>query len=121
MVDYDVIQKKQVIESVFFAQVAEVSLQDSEPADATRRSTVPGEAVFKKSLEQHDLPFTFDDGLVSSICPSPEDPIWSVNIKRGILSAFQNTMPRFDLDYQRMDVSYSYSITAKGICNFYVT
>lgn len=53
------------------------------------------------------MPFTFDDGKIPNICPSADEPIWSVNIKRGILSAFQNTMPRFDLNHDSLEV-YSY-------------
>lgn len=51
---------------------------------------------------QNALPFTFQDGQVPHICPAPEDPVWSVNIKRGILSTIQNLMPRFDLDYESL-------------------
>ena len=51
---------------------------------------------------QNALPFTFHDGQVPHICPAPEDPVWSVNIKRGILSTIQNLMPRFDLDYESL-------------------
>ena len=85
-------------------QVSDVTLQDSEPSDATRKSSVPGEAVFKEALEKFDLPFRFHDGQVSDICPSVDEPVWSANIKRGILSAFQNTMTRFDVDGQSLEV-----------------
>jgi hypothetical protein len=81
-----------------------VSLQDSELADETRKSTVPGEKAFKEALELFDLSFTFHDGVVPNICPSVDEPVWSVNIKRGILSSFQNTMPRFDLNHESLDV-----------------
>ena len=75
-------------------------MQDSEPTDASHKSSVPSEAAFQKTLMQNALPFTFHDGQVPHICPAPEDPVWSVNIKRGILSSIQNSMPRFDLDYE---------------------
>lgn len=84
-----------------------MTLQDSEPSDITRRTPVPGEAIFKQAIEQHDMAFAFDDGKISDICPSPDEPAWIVNIKRGILSAFQNNMVRFDLDHQTVEVSYS--------------
>ncbi|KFD57009.1 hypothetical protein M513_02266, partial [Trichuris suis] len=41
-------------------------------------------------LEKYTTQFSFDNGAIRSICPDPVEPIWSVNIKRGILSAFQN-------------------------------
>ncbi|VDK85846.1 unnamed protein product [Litomosoides sigmodontis] len=40
-------------------------------------------------LERSSLRFAFDDGEVKAICPHNTDPIWAVNIKRAILSAFQ--------------------------------
>lgn len=38
------------------------------------------------------MAFSFVDGQIDSICPEADDETWAVNIKRGILSAFQNTM-----------------------------
>ena len=87
-----------------YFKVKDVVLQDSEPSDATRRSSVPGESAFKETLEKYDLSFTFHDGAIPFICPPKDEPAWSVNIKRGILSAFQNTMPRFDLDHETLEV-----------------
>ncbi|EFO23596.1 hypothetical protein LOAG_04890 [Loa loa] len=40
-------------------------------------------------LERSSLRFAFDDGEVKAICPDDTDPIWALNIKRAILSAFQ--------------------------------
>ena len=60
--------------------------------------------AFKKSLEQFALSFSFHDGHISHICPSEQDPAWGVNLKRGILSAFQNTMPRFDIGHHNREV-----------------
>lgn len=90
----------------FFTKVSDVTLQDSEPHDAARKSSVPGEMAFKEALENSDLPFTFHDGVVPHICPSTDEPVWSVNIKRGILSAFQNNMARLDLDYETLEVYF---------------
>ncbi|KAK0393248.1 hypothetical protein QR680_000115 [Steinernema hermaphroditum] len=44
---------------------------------------------YASTLEKHELRFGFQFGRVVSVCPSSEDPAWSVNIKRGFLSAFQ--------------------------------
>ena len=30
--------------------------------------------------------------MVEAVCADSQDPIWVVNMKRGVLSAFQNTM-----------------------------
>lgn len=93
--------------SVLLLQVQDVILQDSDPSDATQKSTIPGEAAFKETLERSGLSFTFHDGGVPYICPSIDEPSWSINIKRGILSSFQNTMVRFDVDHESLDVSNS--------------
>lgn len=85
-------------------KVSDVSLQDSEPLDASRKSPIPGETAFRKTLEASTTAFTFRDGLIPHLCPSSDEPAWSVNIKRGILSALQNTMPRFDLDHESFEV-----------------
>ena len=86
-------------------QLYNVTLQDSNPLDESVKAAVPDEQDFKTLLEQFELPLTFDDGIVSAICPAKDDPTWSVNIKRGILSTLQNTMPRFDLtDYRAREV-----------------
>jgi hypothetical protein len=53
--------------------------------------------------------FSFGDGLISEICPSGNETSWVLNFKRGILSAFQNTMKRFDVDHWSTDVRYSYT------------
>lgn len=38
------------------------------------------------------MSFAFVDGRIESICPRSDDETWAVNIRRGILSALQNTM-----------------------------
>ena len=86
-------------------QMTDVSLQDSEPSDAMRKTVVSNEDMFKQAVEQHELAFTFNDGEILHICPSPDEPAWVVNVKRGILSSFQNTMARFDLDHRTVEVN----------------
>ena len=43
-------------------------------------------------MQAKPLSFAFVDGKIESVCPPTDEEIWVVNIKRGILSAFQNTM-----------------------------
>lgn len=59
---------------------------------------------FKASLERYALRFTFDDGLIHELCPDRREPIWTLNIKRGILSILQNSMRRFDVDHRGDEV-----------------
>ncbi|XP_067125942.1 vitellogenin-like [Centruroides vittatus] len=51
-------------------------------------------------LMQFPLLFSFEDGKIAEICPWPNDDK-TINIKRAILSAFQNTMSSFDMDYEQ--------------------
>lgn len=41
------------------------------------------------------------------MCPSDEDSSWVLNFKRGILSAIQNTMGRFDVDFNSTETDIS--------------
>jgi len=59
---------------------------------------------FKANLERYALKFTFDDGLIHELCPDRREPVWVLNIKRGILSMLQNSMRRFDVDHRGDEV-----------------
>lgn len=65
-------------------------MADSELTNADIR-TVTRSAQFAALLQKNSLHFSFQDGTVDELCPG-DDPAWVLNIKRGILSAFQNTM-----------------------------
>jgi hypothetical protein len=96
----------------------------------------PKSQKFSKEMENTILRFDFRDGegrkftminfstklnflfkgLIQEICPSSDELVWVSNFKRGILSAFQNTMIRLDLDHKstetdvsgKCEVSYSF-------------
>ncbi|XP_068203508.1 vitellogenin-like [Palaemon carinicauda] len=44
-------------------------------------------------LERYPLVVSIIDGRVMESCAHPDDDVWSVNMKKGIASAFQNTLP----------------------------
>jgi hypothetical protein len=69
----------------------DVHLTDSDLTNADIRSSVTRSAHFSAALQANSLHFSFQDGTVDELCPG-DDPAWVLNIKRGILSAFQNTM-----------------------------
>lgn len=46
-------------------------------------------SIWAQQLESKQLLFGFDNGEVTSICPSQDDPVWAVNFKRAVLSVFQ--------------------------------
>jgi len=68
-----------------------VQLENSDLTNADIHSSFTRSAQFSAALEKNSLYFSFQDGTVDELCPG-DDPVWVLNIKRGILSAFQNTM-----------------------------
>nr|ACU51164.1 vitellogenin [Pandalus japonicus] len=46
-----------------------------------------------KLLEKYPLVVAMIDGRVQQACSHPDDDVWSVNMKKGIASAFQNSLP----------------------------
>lgn len=66
---------------------------------------------FKATLERYALRFTFDDGLIHELCPDRHEPIWALNMKRGVLSLLQNSMRRFDVDHRGDEVD------VHGVCD----
>lgn len=65
---------------------------------------------FNKNLAMYNLRFAFDDGKINELCPHEGEPVWALNLKRGVLSMLQNNMQRFDVDHrvEELDVN--------GIC-----
>lgn len=64
-------------------------------------------AQFANEIAKTDIRFGFHDGLVSEICPNPDEAIWVTNFKRGIISMMQNSMQRFDLDHKATESDIS--------------
>uniref|UniRef100_A0A182NT55 Vitellogenin domain-containing protein n=1 Tax=Anopheles dirus TaxID=7168 RepID=A0A182NT55_9DIPT len=71
----------------------------------------PKSEVIAEELMRFELRFAFHDGTIGEICHEDDEPVWTLNLKRGILSALQNTMPRFDIDYETTETDVS------GICD----
>nr|XP_053642617.1 vitellogenin-like isoform X1 [Cherax quadricarinatus] len=63
-----------------------ITLKDSE----IHGGNVPDAARF---LERYPLVVAVVDGRVQHVCSHPDDDTWSVNIKKGVASAFQNSLP----------------------------
>ena len=59
---------------------------------------------FAQTLERYPLRFSFQDGVVESVCPDQDDVTWAINIKKGILSSFQNSMDNFETEYTGKEV-----------------
>ena len=65
----------------------------------------------KTLLEQYPLRVSYQDGNIEQICLSAPEPVEVVNIKRGILSVFQNSMD---------DISKSQTVAEVGKLYFYL-
>ncbi|XP_052864104.1 apolipophorins [Anopheles cruzii] len=71
----------------------------------------PKSETIADELMRFDLRFAYYDGTISEICHEDDEPVWTLNLKRGILSTLQNTMPRFDIDFPTVETDVS------GICD----
>lgn len=82
-------------------------------SDETTDSTSDFENLHPKSnqmnidLTKNLLRFAFHDGLIGEVCPTQQETPWVLNFKKGILSSFQNTMMRFDVDYNTTETDVS--------------
>ncbi|XP_078574880.1 apolipophorins-like isoform X1 [Branchiostoma floridae x Branchiostoma japonicum] len=84
-------------------------LSDVDLKEASRQAlmvTSSNKREFQRALERHPLRFSFQDGVIPEICPSAEDETWVVNIKRGVLSALQNSfLSQRRTDMEETDVT----------------
>ncbi|RUS82210.1 hypothetical protein EGW08_010024, partial [Elysia chlorotica] len=82
--------------------------------------TAADDWTFKAALERNALRFSFQDGLVDDVCPSDQDEATSLNFKRGVLSAFQNSMTQHAQEETMREIDVSgacpteYSIHQRG-------
>lgn len=51
--------------------------------------------------------FSFQDGHISTVCPDENEPVWALNIKKAVLSTFQNRMERFDIHHIVAEVGFN--------------
>nr|ABB89953.1 vitellogenin [Penaeus monodon] len=49
--------------------------------------------IAASTLERHPLVVAVVDGRVQHVCAHPEDEPWAINMKKGVASAFQNSIP----------------------------
>ena len=52
---------------------------------------------FSSALEKNSMNFGFDNGRVKTVCSSNDDPLWVTNLKKGVLSAFQQSISSFHI------------------------
>ncbi|XP_060558872.1 apolipophorins-like isoform X2 [Ruditapes philippinarum] len=66
---------------------------------------------FKIGLERNPARFSYQDGRIEDICIPEDEPIWVLNVKRGIISLIQNNMDDFSTSVTVLETDVS------GICN----
>ncbi|XP_076066633.1 uncharacterized protein LOC143039999 [Oratosquilla oratoria] len=54
----------------------------------------PRSSELAEALTKVPLRFSFQDGVVDSVCGAEQDSTWVLNFKKGVLSAFQNSMTK---------------------------
>ena len=90
---------------VLSLQLRDARLEEYDPRDLSRREATATSAALARALEARGLRFSFQDGRVEALCASDADDAWVVNIKRGVLSALQNSMTTLDDDSTVLEVS----------------
>lgn len=83
------------------ATISNSSFEENESIDDISESEPV--VLFYTSLSQYSLRFYFEDGNIKELCPHEEEASWVLNFKKGILSAFQNTMRRLDVDHHAVE------------------
>ncbi|CAH0561935.1 unnamed protein product [Brassicogethes aeneus] len=79
--------------------LSDVKLSEYIPRDGHESSEHANSEHFSKEITENTLRFSFNDGIISELCPSDDEKGWVLNFKRGILSMLQNSMARFDVDH----------------------
>ena len=82
-----------------------MSIRESDPIPGNPLRKSDNSRHFRQELEKEALRFAFLDGLISDVCPSEDETVWALNVKRGFLSAFQNSMDKLDTDQTVIEVS----------------
>jgi len=60
--------------------------------------------------------FSFQDGHISTVCPGEDEPVWALNIKKAVLSTFQNRMERFDIHHIVAEVDRVFIFKKTSFC-----
>lgn len=89
-------------------QISRVRLEESDPSDKRIRTQSEGLDSFAAALEKYPLMFAIQDGEVEHLCPSVDEELWSLNVKRGIISALQNSMHNMQVPQKVYEVSIQF-------------
>lgn len=87
-------------------QLYDVVTLESDPVDQGHMRKSNRSRDFGVDLEREPLRFSFQDGRIHDICPVENENTWALNIKRGFLSAFQNSMKNLSFDENIEEVKF---------------
>ena len=87
-------------------QVKNSDILGTDPDYPRQYKQHPQRSQFQKELESESLRFSFQDGIIEEVCPDDSESDWSINFKRGILSAFQNSMESLEMQTEVTEVEY---------------
>ena len=84
------------------------------------------DTTFIEALQQNSLNFGFENGRVRDVCATSADPLWVTNLKKGVLSAFQQSVSTLHISENvtetdvvgRCDTQYTAMGTAWGKSTF---
>ncbi|XP_072035939.1 apolipophorins-like [Amphiura filiformis] len=100
-----------------FLRVKDVNVR--ERSSSGQEITSPKKNEIKNALEAHWLRFAFQNGVVKEVCPEDGEEKWTLNIKRGILSAFQSPIPQIPQDVTQPMMNLETDVT--GSCPVYLS
>jgi len=94
-----------LISTTLVVKVDNVQLYETNPDAFEMMMLSEGSNELRRVLEDHNLRFSFQDGVVEELCPASGESVWALNIKRAMLSVFQNSMDDLNQDQRLREVS----------------
>ncbi|XP_025109992.1 vitellogenin-like [Pomacea canaliculata] len=98
----------------------DMTIYESSPLQDDQLVPAPRSQELRRVLEATPLRFSYQDGVVAELCPDNREDGWALNVKRGVLSALQNSMERLEGSetVQEADVTgrcqAKYEVTSNG-------
>lgn len=77
-------------------QLRDMTIYESSPLQDDQLVPAPRSQELRRVLEATPLRFSYQDGVVAELCPDNREDGWALNVKRGVLSALQNSMERLE-------------------------
>ncbi|XP_052775371.1 uncharacterized protein LOC128213563 isoform X2 [Mya arenaria] len=79
--------------------------------DPETEAFTPASEEFSTALEQIPVRLSYQDGTITDVCLSENEPAWVMNTKRGIISLLQNNMEDFKKNHTISETDVS------GVCD----